>query len=482
MKLNNLIQDLEIVHVAGSREREIGSVVFDSKAVTAGSLFVAIRGIAVDGHRFVPEAVNAGAVAVVCEELPEVPAEGVTYILTKNSRRAIALIASAWYGHPSREINLVGITGTNGKTTIATLLYKVNTGLGYKAGILTTIEVIIHDRSYPATHTTPDPLQINRWLREMVDRGCEYCFMEVSSHAVSQHRIDGLKFIGGIFTNITHDHLDYHRDFKEYLMAKQSFFDRLGEESFALTNADDRNGEVMLQHSHARKYRYGLGRLADYYGKVLEMHFEGMRMKLNDKEVWVRLTGRFNASNILAVFGTLLLLGHNEEQVLATISMANAAKGRFEVIRGTGGDIAIIDYAHTDDALRNVLETIREVNGLERRVITVVGAGGDRDRAKRRKMGEVAARLSNTVILTSDNPRSEDPAAIMLEMEMGVPEEKSGDILKIADREEAIKTACMIGKGKSVILVAGKGHENYQEIGGVKRHFDDKEVINKYLK
>ena len=482
MKLSNFIQDLEIVRVLGSTEKEIGAVVFDSRTVTAGSLFVAIRGTGVDGHLYISEAVKAGAAAVVCEEPPEETVEEVTYIITKNSRRAIALIASTWYGHPSREINLVGITGTNGKTTIATLLYKVNTGLGYKAGILTTIEVIIHDRSYPATHTTPDPLQINRWLREMVDRGCEYCFMEVSSHAASQHRIDGLQFRGGVFTNLTHDHLDYHKDFREYLEAKRSFFDRLGEGAFALTNADDRNGEVMLQSCRARKYRYGLGRLADYHGRVLESHFEGMRMKINEKEVWVRLTGRFNASNILAVFGTALLLGHNEQQVLEAISSAAAAEGRFEVLRGPGGQIAIIDYAHTDDALRNVLETIREVNREERQIITVVGAGGDRDRTKRAKMGAVAARLSDRVILTSDNPRSEDPAAIMLEMEQGVPAEKAGDVLKIADREEAIRTACMLGGANPVILVAGKGHEKYQEAGGVRRHFDDKETVKKYLK
>jgi UDP-N-acetylmuramoyl-L-alanyl-D-glutamate--2,6-diaminopimelate ligase len=482
MKLSNLIQDLEVIRVVGDTEREIAAVVFDSRTVTAGSLFVAIPGTVVDGHQYIPQAVKAGTAAVVCEEPPEEKDEGVTYIITKNSRRAVALIASAWYGHPSREINLVGITGTNGKTTIATLLYKVNTGLGYKAGILTTIEIIIHDRSYPATHTTPDPLQINRWLREMVDRGCEYCFMEVSSHAASQHRIDGLHFKGGVFTNLTHDHLDYHKDFREYLVAKQSFFNQLGEEAFALTNVDDKNGEVMLQGCRAKKYRYGMKRIADYHGRVLESHFEGMRLKINEKEVWVRLTGRFNASNILAVFGTSLLLGHNELQVLEAISSTAAAEGRFEVLRGPGGQVAVIDYAHTDDALRNVLETIREVNSEERQIITVVGAGGDRDRTKRAKMGNVAAKLSDKVIFTSDNPRSEDPAAIMREMEQGVPAEKAGDVLKIADREEAIRTACMLGGVDPVILVAGKGHEKYQEIAGERRHFDDKEIVKRYLK
>ncbi|MCA1746910.1 MAG: UDP-N-acetylmuramoyl-L-alanyl-D-glutamate--2,6-diaminopimelate ligase, partial [Bacteroidales bacterium] len=346
---------------------------------------------------------------------------------------------------PSREINLVGITGTNGKTTIVTLLHQVHATLGYKSGMLTTIEVIIHDKIIPATHTTPDALQINRSIREMVDQGCAYCFMEVSSHAASQHRIDGLFFKGGVFTNLTHDHLDYHKNFREYLEAKKSFFDQLGKDAFVLTNADDRNGEVMIQSCRAAKYRYGLGRIADYHGKVLETLFEGMRMQINEKELWARLTGRFNASNILAVYGTSILLGHDELQVLEAISSAGAVEGRFEVVRGPEGNVAIVDYAHTDDALRNVLETIREVNRDERQVITVVGAGGDRDRSKRAKMGGVAASMSNMVIFTSDNPRSEDPVAIMQEMEKGVKDENSADVLKIADREEAIKTACVMG-------------------------------------
>jgi UDP-N-acetylmuramoyl-L-alanyl-D-glutamate--2,6-diaminopimelate ligase len=482
MKLNQLIQNLDPLRVTGDLDREVASVVFDSRDVTAGSLFVAVRGTEADGHRFIPAAIEAGATAVVCEALPIDMKEEVTYILTDNSRRALALIASAWYRHPSKEINLVGVTGTNGKTTIATLLYKVHTSLGYKAGILTTIEVIIHDRSYPATHTTPDPLQINRWLREMVDQGCSYCFMEVSSHAASQHRTSGLHFRGGVFTNLTHDHLDYHKDFREYLEAKRSFFNQLGENAFALTNADDRNGEVMLQNCRAEKSRYSLEKFADYHGRVLESYFEGMRLQINDQEVWVRLTGRFNASNMLAVYGASLLLGHNEQEVLEAISKAGAAEGRFEVLKGAGGAIAIIDYAHTDDALKNVLETIQEVNTGDRPVITVVGAGGDRDRTKRAKMGAVAAGLSSRVILTSDNPRSEDPAAIMEEMEQGISDDRAGDVLKITDREEAIKTACMLAGPAAVILVAGKGHEKYQEIGGVKRHFDDKEIVAKYLK
>ncbi|MEX0987904.1 MAG: UDP-N-acetylmuramoyl-L-alanyl-D-glutamate--2,6-diaminopimelate ligase [Bacteroidales bacterium] len=482
MKLAKLIQDVTVTGVTGDTGIEISAVTFDSREVKAGGLFVAIRGIETDGHAYIREALAAGAVAIVCEVQPAEQGSNTTYIVTDNSRRAIALIASAWYKHPSREINLVGITGTNGKTTIATLLYKVNTSLGYKAGILTTIEVIIHNRKYPATHTTPDALQINRWLREMADNGCEYCFMEVSSHAVSQHRIDGLHFRGGVFTNLTHDHLDYHNDFREYLEAKKSFFDSLGAEAFALTNADDRNGEVMIQNCKAVKYRYSLGRIADYHGNIQEPHFEGMRLQINEKEVWVRLTGKFNASNFLAVYGVSLLLGHDEIQVLEAISKAGPVEGRFEILRGDKGAIAIIDYAHTDDALLNVLETIHEVNSEKREIITVVGAGGDRDRSKRPKMGAVAANLSNKVILTSDNPRTENPTMIMEEMAKGIKEERMKDVLKIADRGEAIKTACLLAGPNTVILVAGKGHEKYQVIGKERFLFDDKEIVKKYLK
>jgi len=481
MTLHALIQELEVVRVTGSTDREIHAVTFDSREVQPGSLFVAVRGTASDGHAYIPQAIDKGAVAVVCEEIPDAHNKEVTFIGTADARKAIALIASAWYGHPSREIRLVGVTGTNGKTTIATLLYKVNTGLGYKAGILTTIEVRIDGKSFPATHTTPDPLQINRWLREMVTAGCEYCFMEVSSHAASQQRIAGLQFSGGIFTNLSHDHLDYHKDFREYLEAKRSFFDQLDAQAFALTTRDDRNGEVMLQHTRAEKYRYSLGRNTDFHARILESHFEGMRMEINEKEVWVKLTGKFNALNILAIYGTCLLLGHQPLEVLEQLSNAGPAEGRFEIYRGAEGAVAVIDYAHTDDALRNVLETIHEVNREGREIITVVGAGGDRDRSKRPLMGAVAARFSNKVILTSDNPRSEDPDAIMAEMEAGIPAEHQADVLKITDREAAIKTACMLAGQGSVVLVAGKGHEKYQEIKGEKRHFDDREIVTKYL-
>ena len=482
MILSTLIQEMETVHVKGNTDREICAVTFDSRDVKSGSLFVAIRGTVSDGHDYIPQAIAQGAVAIVGEEIRAECPPDVTCIETSDSRRAIALIASAWHGHPSREIRLVGVTGTNGKTTIATLLYKVNTGLGYKAGILTTIEVVIDRKSYPATHTTPDPMQINKWLREMVTAGCEYCFMEVSSHAASQQRIAGLQFSGGVFTNLTHDHLDYHKDFRAYLEAKRSFFDQLDSGAFALSNRDDRNGEVILQHTEARKYWYSLGRNTAFHARILVPHFEGMLMKINEKEVWVKLTGKFNALNILAVYGTCLLLGHGVMEVLEQISNAGPAAGRFEIHKGAKGGVAVIDYAHTEDALRNVLESIHEVNREGREIITVVGAGGDRDPSKRPGMGAVAASRSNKVILTSDNPRSEDPAVIMAEMEAGMAPEHTAEVLKIADREEAIKTACMLAGPESLILVAGKGHETYQEIKGEKRHFDDREIVKKYLK
>jgi len=482
MKLNRLIQDVEVSETHGGSEVEISAVTFDSRKVKPGTLFIAITGTIADGHAYIEKAVAKGAVAIVCEKLPETMDPGVAFSLTPDSRKALAIIAAEWYGHPSREISLVGITGTNGKTTIATLLYKVNTGLGYKAGILTTIEVIINGKRHPATHTTPDPMQINSWIRKMVDAGCAYCFMEVSSHALSQHRVDGLTFKGGVFTNLTHDHLDYHKDFNAYLKAKKSFFDMLEEGAFALTNADDKNGKVMLQNTRASKLSYGLGRRADFNAKILEPHFGGMRLLVDEREVWVKLTGRFNASNILAVYGVCVLLDHDKTEILEAVSKADAAAGRFQVLRGAEGTVAVIDYAHTDDALKNVLEAIREVNLEGREIITVIGAGGDRDRAKRPKMGAVAASLSNKVILTSDNPRSEDPAMIMEEMENGIGQEQRGAILKIADREEAIKTACMIAGPESLVLVAGKGHEKTQEIRGEKKHFDDEEVITKYLK
>ncbi len=481
MILAKIISNLSAILVEGDTEKEITGVNFDSREVKSGFLFVAISGTESDGHKYIKQAVESGATAVVCENIPAEREERVTWIQVEDSRKAISLIASTWYGDPSQELYLAGITGTNGKTTIATLLYRVHTGLGYKAGLLSTIEVIINNKSYPATHTTPDPMQINAYLRQMVDEGCEYCFMEVSSHAGSQHRIYGLNFKGAVFTNLTHEHLDYHKSFKDYLEAKRSFFNLLNKRAFALINSDDKNGSVMVQNSRAEVYRYSMQKMADFKGKIIEPHFEGTQLQINDDELWVRLTGKFNAYNLLAVYGVSLLLGHSKEQVLQVMSGLEAVEGRFQTIKGKNGCMAIIDYAHTDDALRNVLETIHEVNREEKEIISVLGAGGDRDREKRPKMAAVASQLSHKVILTSDNPRSEDPKAIIDEMAQGISSDKNMQVLKIVDREEAIKTACMLSGEHSILLVAGKGHEKYQEIKGKKYPFNDKEIISKYL-
>ena len=481
MILAKIISNLSAILVEGDTEKEITGVNFDSREVKSGFLFVAISGTESDGHKYIKQAVESGATAVVCENIPAEREERVTWIQVEDSRKAISLIASTWYGDPSQELYLAGITGTNGKTTIATLLYRVHTGLGYKAGLLSTIEVIINNKSYPATHTTPDPMQINAYLRQMVDEGCEYCFMEVSSHAGSQHRIYGLNFKGAVFTNLTHEHLDYHKSFKDYLEAKRSFFNLLNKRAFALINSDDKNGSVMVQNSRAEVYRYSMQKMADFKGKIIEPHFEGTQLQINDDELWVRLTGKFNAYNLLAVYGVSLLLGHSKEQVLQVMSGLEAVEGRFQTIKGKNGCMAIIDYAHTDDALRNVLETIHEVNREEKEIISVLGAGGDRDREKRPKMAAVASQLSHKVILTSDNPRSEDPKAIIDEMAQGISSDKNMQVLKIVDREEAIKTACMLSGEHSILLVAGKGNEKYQEIKGKKYPFNDKEIISKYL-
>ncbi len=481
MKAEELIGFVPGNRITGRTDREITGVTFDSRLVTEGGLFVAIRGTVADGHAYIGQACGKGAACVVCEQLPEDPAGGVTWVEVDDSRRALAHIAAAWYGHPSRELRMVGVTGTNGKTTVTTLLYRLHAGLGYRAGLLSTIEVMIGAERFPATHTTPDPMRINGYLRQMVDAGCEFCFMEVSSHAVSQERIAGLQFDGAVFTNLTHDHLDYHGTFREYLEAKKAFFDGLEAKAFALVNSDDKNGEVMLQNCAAEKYRYGLRRVADFRGKILEPLFEGSRMEINEQETWIRLPGTFNASNILAIYGVSVLLGHAPVEVLEQISKLSPVPGRFEILRGESGTTAVVDFAHTDDALENVMQTIREVNRGSGEIIVVVGAGGDRDQTKRPKMGAVAAKLADKVILTSDNPRSESPEAILAGMEEGIPRQERGRVMKITDREEAIKTACMLAREKDVILVAGKGHEKTQEIMGVKHPFDDTEVIRNYL-
>jgi UDP-N-acetylmuramoyl-L-alanyl-D-glutamate--2,6-diaminopimelate ligase len=404
------------------------------------------------------------------------------WIQVPDSRRALAMLASAYYGHPSRALQLVGVTGTNGKTTIVTLLHQLHTLLGYKSGLLSTIRVKIGEENRPATHTTPDPIQINATLREMVDNGCEYCFMEVSSHAVDQERTAGLDFNGGIFTNLTRDHLDYHAGFNEYLKAKKRFFDQLSPEAFALVNADDKHGKVMLQNCQAGRYCFSLRSQCDFTGKISEMHLEGTAMLINDNEVWVKLPGRFNASNVLSVYGAAILLGHHREEVIQAISQVNPVEGRFEMFHSERGPTALVDYAHTPDALEHVLETIHEVNVKGGEIITVVGAGGNRDRGKRPEMARIAAESSSKLILTSDNPRDEDPEAILDDMMKGIPENLHDRTLRIVSRQEAIRTACMMAKGEDIILVAGKGHEKTQEIKGKKLAFDDMEVLKQNLK
>ena len=482
MKLGRIIASIEPVRIQGDTDREISGVTFDSREAGKDSLFVAVRGTATDGHRYIAQAVKAGAVCVVCEEMPADQTDEVTWIEVSDTRKALGMIADTWYGHPSRELKLTGVTGTNGKTTIATLLYKVHTGLGYKAGLLSTIEVNIGGEIVPAAHTTPNPLKINAYLRQMVNAGCEFCFMEVSSHATSQHRIAGLHFTGAVFTNLTHDHLDYHGDFRAYLEAKKRFFDQLEPGAFALVNADDKHAGVMLEHCKAKAYRYGLHSVADFRGKILEPLFEGSRMEINGQETWIRLPGKFNAGNMMAIYGVSVLLGHEIAQVLQVISTLAPVPGRFETLKGDSGATGVVDFAHTDDALENVLTTIRDVNRGAGEVIVVVGAGGDRDKAKRPKMARVAVNLAQKVILTSDNPRSEKPEDIMADMEKGIPPGEVVRVMKISDREEAIKTACIMARSADIVVVAGKGHEKTQEIDGVKYPFDDKEVIRKYLK
>lgn len=482
MRLADIIQELETVSITGNTGMEVPSVAFDSRNVEAGGLFVAIRGTGTDGHEFIPAALSAGATAVVAEEDPGPGTAGVTWIRVSNSRLALALMASAFYGHPSRDLHLVGITGTNGKTTIATLLHSIHTVMGYRAGLLSTIQVMIGIESHPATHTTPDPIQINRHLREMVDRGCGYCFMEVSSHAIDQERIAGLAFDGGIFTNLTRDHLDYHGDFRNYLEVKKRFFDRLPTGAYALVNGDDKNGRVMLQNCQASHHIYSLRMVCEFRGRISEMHMEGSGMEINGAEVWIKLPGRFNASNMLSVYGAAVLSGQSPADVLQALSRVDPVRGRFETFLSERGATGIIDYAHTPDALANVLDTIREVNISESEIITVVGAGGERDRGKRPKMARIAAEASHKVILTSDNPRNEDPENILDDMMEGVPPGLKDRTMRITSREEAIRTACILAGEKDVVLVAGKGHESYQVIGDKRIAFDDMELLKQHLK
>jgi UDP-N-acetylmuramoyl-L-alanyl-D-glutamate--2,6-diaminopimelate ligase len=482
LRLDEIIQEIDTVAITGGTGQQIRDIAFDSRKVQPGDLFVAIRGTGADGHDYILQALEGGAVAVVSEEDPLPGHSDKTWIRVNESRDSLALLASAFYGHPSRELFLVGVTGTNGKTTITTLLHSLHSRLGYRAGLLSTIRVLVGDESFPATHTTPDPMQINHYLRKMVEAGCGFCFMEVSSHAIDQKRIRGLEFNGGIFTNLTRDHLDYHKDFKDYLNAKKRFFDQLHDGAFALVNEDDRNSRVMLQNCRAAKHTYGFNSASDFMGKILEMHMEGTSLEINGTGLWVRLPGRFNASNLLCTYAAAVIAGQKPDAVLRELTLLEPVRGRFEVLHSDKGTTGIVDYAHTPDALEKVLETIREVNIRRGEIITVVGAGGNRDRGKRPQMARIAASSSHKVILTSDNPRNEDPERILDDMMEGIPLQLKGKTLRITDREVAIRTACMLAGSGDIILVAGKGHENYQVIGNQRNPFDDMQVLRQYLK
>ena len=476
-QLSELLSSTAVVQFVTSCDPEIGALQYDSRKVGAGDCFFAVRGTQSDGHNYIPSAIESGAVAVVCQELPQQLKEGVSYIVVEDSNKAMADMAAAFYDYPSEELELVGVTGTNGKTTVATLLCDLFQLMGHKAGLISTVVYRVGEREITSTHTTPDAIRLNAMLREMVDEGCDYCFMEVSSHSVVQERIRGLKFAGGIFTNLTHDHLDYHGTFAEYIKAKRLFFDALPKSSFTLTNIDDRNGEVMVQNTVAKVSRYSLRSMADFRCKVLEMLFDGMLLDVCDREVWVQLLGRFNAYNLLAVYGTAILLGKESDEVLQAMSALKKVNGRFEPMRSESGITAIVDYAHTPDALENVIATINDIRREGQKLIVVCGCGGDRDATKRPEMGRIASREADIAIFTSDNPRTEDPETILDQMEAGKYE--GSRTLRISDREQAIHTAVMLAAAGDIILVAGKGHETYQIIGTEKRHFDDREVLAK---
>jgi UDP-N-acetylmuramoyl-L-alanyl-D-glutamate--2,6-diaminopimelate ligase len=475
--LSDILTGLPFTELQGASDVEISAVVFDSRKVVPGCLFVAVRGTQVDGHDYIQKAIEQGAVAVICEELPGHTAGEVDFLMVKDSAVALGIVSANFYDNPSKKLKLVGVTGTNGKTTIATLLYQLFRDLGYKCGLLSTVENQINGKIIPSTHTTPDQVELNRLLNEMVNLGCDYCFMEVSSHAVAQHRIEGLSFTGAIFSNLTHDHLDYHKTFENYLKAKKAFFDGLPKNAFALTNADDKNGNVMLQNTKAHKKTYGLKNMADFKGKVLENQFSGLLLLIDNEEVWFKMVGSFNAYNLLAVYAAAMLLDQDHAKVLTSLSKLSGAEGRFDYTISPNKIIGIVDYAHTPDAVQNVLSTIHNIRKGNEQVITVIGCGGDRDKTKRPVMAKVACEWSDKVILTSDNPRSEDPMQIIRDMEAGVPVISRFNVASIVDRHEAIRTACQLAKPGDIILLAGKGHEKYQEIKGVKNHFDDKEEL-----
>lgn len=479
-KLKDILFGTSIVSVVGTTDQQITTLTFDSRTVESGSCFVAIKGLQVDGHQFIDKAIDLGASAVICEVVPQSRA-GVTYIQVANSSAALAVMASNYYDQPSRDLKLIGITGTNGKTTIASLLYELFTRAGFGVGLLSTIKVMVGMKEFKSTHTTADSITINKYLRAMSDAGVEFCFMEVSSHGINQSRTDGLVFYGGVFTNLTHDHLDYHKSFAQYRDVKKRFFDQLDAKAFALTNSDDKNGSVMLQNTKAKTYTYALKSFADYNAKQLEHHLGGQLLKIQGKEVWTKLIGSFNAYNILAIYAVSELLGMDELELLQGISKLESVSGRFEYMVSESNVTAIVDYAHTPDALENVLDTIGEIRTKNEQLITVVGCGGDRDKEKRPLMGALAAAKSDIAIFTNDNPRSEDPDFILEAMEAGVSAEHTRKVLVIADRKQAIKTAVQMAQSNDLILVAGKGHETYQEINGERHPFDDFKLLSEFL-
>ena len=479
--LKDILYKVAIEAVKGSTEIAVNKIEFDSRKIQENDVFVAIRGTVSNGHDFIEKAINLGAVVVVCDTLPEVIITGITYIQVKDTNSALAFMASNYYDNPSSKLRLVGITGTNGKTTIASLLYQLFKKAGYKVGLLSTVKIMVNDVEHKATHTTPDSLTINYFLNEMIQIGCDYCFMEVSSHGVHQKRTEGLQFEGGVFTNLSHDHLDYHPTFAEYRDVKKSFFDHLSKSAFALTNVDDKNGAVMLQNTNARKLTYALKSYANYKAQILENQLSGLLLKINENEVWVKLIGTFNAYNLLAIYGTAVELGLESLEVLRLLSELESVSGRFQFIVSNDKITAIVDYAHTPDALENVLKTINDIRTKNEQLITVVGCGGDRDKTKRPIMANIATQMSDKVIITSDNPRTENPSTIIAEMEAGVEPQNFKKSLSIEDRKQAIKTACQLANANDIILIAGKGHETYQEIQGVRHDFDDMKIVKEFL-
>ena len=477
MILSDILNGVDVLDILGNKEIEISEIVFDSRKAVKNSLYIAIKGTLVDGHQYISSAIEKGAKAIVCEVLPEQKEEGIIYIKVENSSKVLGLLASNFYGNPSEKLTLVGITGTNGKTSVSTLLFDIFKKMGYSSVLISTVEYRIGDEVFPSTHTTPDIITLNKILYKAVEQGCQYAFMEVSSHGIHQGRIDGLNFRIAGFTNITHDHLDYHKTFLEYLNTKKRFFDELPQTAVAITNIDDKNGLVMLQNTKAKKKTYAVKTLADYHGKLLELDFNGMLLDFNGKEFWTTLTGKFNVYNLLLVFAIARELGFEENEILTTISKLKRVNGRFEVLKSQGGIIFVVDYAHTPDALENILDSINEIRTKNERLITIFGCGGDRDREKRSEMGKVATRKSTLAIITSDNPRTEDPAQIIKEIEAGVESQNFSKYITIPDRKEAIKMAIKFAEPKDIVLVAGKGHETYQEINEVRHHFDDKETI-----